>query len=187
MRHAPAIRGLSALVASQPLQAWKDWLAFHQINHFADVLPTPIDQASFAFNGTALLGTPQQRERAKRGLDSLNVHLGDAVGRAYVERYFPASAREQVQGMVTNIKHAFDGVVIAPIPDSWWYHAPRLALQPVLVWWALFCSGVIDWPNVLRTAVECGVEEFYVEQEPPFTRPTLESARISFEYLKTLA
>jgi uncharacterized membrane protein len=45
-----------------------------------------------------------------------------------------------------NIKHAFGGVHVPPIPDSWWYHAPRLALQPVLVWAALFCAGVIDWP-----------------------------------------
>jgi putative endopeptidase len=105
--HTQAITRLSALVASQPLQAWKDWLAFHQINAHADVLPTAIDQASFAFNGTTLSGTPQQRERARRALDSLSVHLGDAVGRAYVERYFPASARDEVQGMVDNIKTAF--------------------------------------------------------------------------------
>jgi predicted metalloendopeptidase len=105
--HAQAITGLSALVASQPLQSWKDWLAFHQINAHADVLPTQIDQAHFAFYGTTLSGTPQQRDRAKRALDSLNVHLGDAVGRAYVERYFPASAREEVQSMVSNIKDAF--------------------------------------------------------------------------------
>jgi uncharacterized membrane protein len=45
-----------------------------------------------------------------------------------------------------NIKHAFDHVQIAGIPDSWWYHGPRLALQPVLVWWALFCTHVVDWP-----------------------------------------
>jgi uncharacterized membrane protein len=45
-----------------------------------------------------------------------------------------------------NIKHAFAGVHIAGLPDGWWYHAPRLALQPVLVWWALFASGCIDWP-----------------------------------------
>jgi len=105
--HAQAITRLSALVASQPIQAWKDWLTFHQINANADVLPTAIDQASFAFNGTALNGTPQQRDRNRRALDSLSVHLGDAVGRAYAERYFPASAREEVQGMVDNIKTAF--------------------------------------------------------------------------------
>jgi uncharacterized membrane protein len=45
-----------------------------------------------------------------------------------------------------NIKHAAEGISIPPIPDSWWYHAPRLAFQPVFVWWALFCAGVIDWP-----------------------------------------
>jgi endothelin-converting enzyme/putative endopeptidase len=105
--HAPAITRIAALVASQPLQAWKDWLTFHQINTHADVLPSRIDQAHFAFYGTTLSGTPQQRDRAKRALDALNFHLGDAVGRAYVERYFLASAREDVQAMVVNIKHAF--------------------------------------------------------------------------------
>jgi uncharacterized membrane protein len=45
-----------------------------------------------------------------------------------------------------NLKHALEGVHLPPVPDSWWYHGPRLAFQPVLVWWALFCAGVIDWP-----------------------------------------
>jgi uncharacterized membrane protein len=45
-----------------------------------------------------------------------------------------------------NVKHAIDGIHVPPLPDSWWYHGPRLALQPILVWWALFCGEVIDWP-----------------------------------------
>jgi uncharacterized membrane protein len=45
-----------------------------------------------------------------------------------------------------NIKHAIDGVDIPAIPSTWWYHAPRFAAQPVIVWWALFASEVIDWP-----------------------------------------
>lgn len=45
-----------------------------------------------------------------------------------------------------NVKHALEGISLPPVPDSWWYHAPRLAFQPVLVWCALFASGVIDWP-----------------------------------------
>ena len=45
-----------------------------------------------------------------------------------------------------NVKHAIDGIHLPPAPDSWLYHGPRLAFQPVLVWWALFCAGVIDWP-----------------------------------------
>lgn len=46
-----------------------------------------------------------------------------------------------------NFKHAFARVAVAGLPDSWLYHGPRLAFQPVLVWAALFASGVIDWPR----------------------------------------
>jgi uncharacterized membrane protein len=45
-----------------------------------------------------------------------------------------------------NIKHAVEGIAIPGMPTNWWYHAPRLALQPVLMWWALYCGDVIDWP-----------------------------------------
>jgi uncharacterized membrane protein len=45
-----------------------------------------------------------------------------------------------------NIHQAFAHIVVPPIPDTWWYHGPRLALQPVLAWWALFSSGVTDRP-----------------------------------------
>ena len=45
-----------------------------------------------------------------------------------------------------NVKHALEHIVLPSIPDTWWYHGPRLAFQPVLIWWALFCAGVVDWP-----------------------------------------
>jgi len=51
-----------------------------------------------------------------------------------------------------NIKHAFEGIDMPSLPSTWWYHAPRLVAQPVIVWWALFASEVIDWPmNSTRT------------------------------------
>jgi uncharacterized membrane protein len=46
-----------------------------------------------------------------------------------------------------NIKHAIDNIPIAGMQLSWWYHAPRLAFQPVLVWWALFAGDVVNWPE----------------------------------------
>src|SRR6195952_3322351 len=45
-----------------------------------------------------------------------------------------------------NFKHAIDGVHIPYLANSWLYHGPRLAFQPVIIWWALYCAEVIDWP-----------------------------------------
>ncbi len=45
-----------------------------------------------------------------------------------------------------NIKHAFDQAVIGSAALGWWYHGPRLAFQPVIVWWALWASNAIAWP-----------------------------------------
>jgi uncharacterized membrane protein len=45
-----------------------------------------------------------------------------------------------------NIKHAFYGLPLDHVQLTWWYHAPRLAFQPVLVWWALFVGEVTLWP-----------------------------------------
>jgi uncharacterized membrane protein len=45
-----------------------------------------------------------------------------------------------------NIKHAMEAVAIGGKQLGWGYHAPRLAFQPVIVWWCLFAGGVIDWP-----------------------------------------
>jgi putative endopeptidase len=102
-----AIPKLAALVGSEPLQSWKDWLTFHTLNQQANVLPKPFRDASFAFNGTALAGTPQQRPRDKLALNATSNALQDAVGKAYVDKYFPAAAKHQIEGMVTNLKAAF--------------------------------------------------------------------------------
>ena len=45
-----------------------------------------------------------------------------------------------------NFKHAIDGIDLPYLSSSWLYHGPRLALQPVIIWWALYCAEVIDWP-----------------------------------------
>ncbi|MFM5929762.1 MAG: M13 family metallopeptidase [Novosphingobium sp.] len=105
--HAPAITRLSALVASEPLDAWKDWLIAHQISTHAAVLPEKFDSWAFQFYGTALQGTKAQRTREKRAMGAVNAYLGDALGKLYVEKHFPAQEKAEIQGMVGEIKTAF--------------------------------------------------------------------------------
>jgi putative endopeptidase len=105
--HAAAIPRLAALVGSEPLDAWKDWLAFHTLNERASVLPAAIRNASFAFTGTAINGIPQQRPRDKLAMNATSSALEDAVGKAYVAKYFPAAAKAEIEKMAEGIKAAF--------------------------------------------------------------------------------
>jgi putative endopeptidase len=102
-----AITGLARLVASEPLDAWKDWLAFHRVNANTDVLPGKLDKLHFAFYETELRGTPQQRPREKLALAAINTDIGDAFGKAYVEKYFPAADKSAIEAMAQRIKDAF--------------------------------------------------------------------------------
>jgi len=106
--HAEPIAGISALVASEPLDAWKDWLAFHTASRMAAVLPRAYDDLRFSFYGRILSGQQEQRPRERRAIQATGNALVDAVGRLYVERHFPASAKAEVETMVRNIVQAFD-------------------------------------------------------------------------------
>lgn len=102
-----ALVGLSQLVADQPLELWKDYLAFHAIQRMSSFLPKAFVEQSFAFHGTALSGARQLRDRWKRAISATNAALGEAVGKRYVQRYFPASEKARAKAMVSNILAAF--------------------------------------------------------------------------------
>ncbi len=105
--HAGAIPKLAALVGSEPLDSWKDWLVFHTLNQRTNVLPKAIRDAGFAFNGTTLNGQKAQRPRDVMALNATSGALADAVGKAYTDKVFPASSKTDIQRMVDEIKQAF--------------------------------------------------------------------------------
>ncbi len=99
---------LAALVASEPMDSWRDWLTFHHINRVASVLPRAFDQARFDFYGRTLQGTPAQQPRDKRAIGAVNEALGDQVGRLYAARYFPPESKRAIEGMTRGLVAAFD-------------------------------------------------------------------------------
>jgi endothelin-converting enzyme/putative endopeptidase len=93
----------AALVNSTPLDAWKDWLAYHLIETYGDVLPKALADEEFAFAGPVLSGRLQQRPRWQRGVAVVNGELGDAVGKVYAQRYFPAQDKANAEALVAHI------------------------------------------------------------------------------------
>jgi putative endopeptidase len=104
-----AVTGLSALVASEPLDTWKDYLRLHALEHASPYLSRAFVAEDFAFHERVLSGTPQLRVRWKRGIDATNDALGDAVGKLYVAQFFPPSEKARAEAMVRNLLSAFAG------------------------------------------------------------------------------
>jgi len=102
-----AFTGESALVASVSLDSWKDWLAYHEIESMAGVLPKALAEERFAFFGKTMTGAQQQRPRWQRGVAIVNAFLGDDVGKIYAQRYFPPESKARAEAMVRNIIAAF--------------------------------------------------------------------------------
>ena len=105
--HPGAVTGSAALAASEPLDVWKDYLAFHAVQDRSAVLPARFVARSFAFYGPVLSGAREPRARWKRAVTATNEALGFAVGKLYTERYFPAAEKQRARAMVTNIIAAF--------------------------------------------------------------------------------
>ena len=107
VRQPSFVAAAAELWAERPLEQWQAWLAVRTASAFAEYLNTAVVEEDFDFYGRTLSGTPQLRERWKRGVSLVEGALGEAVGRLYVERHFPASSKERMVTLVANLVEAY--------------------------------------------------------------------------------
>ncbi len=99
--------GLASLLSEEHVPAWRDWLCWQVIHSAAGYLSEAFVQEDFDFYGRTLSGTPELRERWKRGVSLVEGALGEAVGRAYVGRHFGPEAKERMDVLVANLLEAY--------------------------------------------------------------------------------
>jgi putative endopeptidase len=101
-----AIKGSAALVGSQPLPAWKDYLRFHVVHRYADVLPRSVAEPALAF-GAMQSRASAQASREQRAVEATSRAMPEAVGRLYVARYFPPGSKSRAQSILDDVVAAF--------------------------------------------------------------------------------
>jgi putative endopeptidase len=92
--------------AKAPIEHWRNYLSWHVLNSFAHALSSSFVEQDFAFYGRYLSGATELKPRWKRCAEATDDQLGDALGRAYVEKYFPPEAKARMEEMVRNIQLA---------------------------------------------------------------------------------
>lgn len=104
VRENTSFPGMAALFAETSVDVWKDYLTFHLIASHAPYLSDDIAEERFGFFGTVLRGQQQQRAREDRAIQFVNGQLDQAVGKIYIDRFFPEESKRQVAEMFENIR-----------------------------------------------------------------------------------
>jgi putative endopeptidase len=100
-------QGIATLLSEFDVASWRSWLTWHLVSGSAAYLPDAFVQENFNFYGRTLSGTPELRERWKRGVSLVEGALGEAIGQEYVARHFPAEAKARMNQLVANLIEAY--------------------------------------------------------------------------------
>ncbi|MCC6376152.1 MAG: peptidase M13 [Microbacteriaceae bacterium] len=107
LRQPSFVAGLVELFTAERFEDWRDWLSWQVIRSSAAYLSSEFVNSNFEFYGKALSGTPQLRERWKRGVSLVEGNMGEAVGRKYVELHFPKESKTQMDALVAYLIEAY--------------------------------------------------------------------------------
>jgi len=98
---------VNEMLKSVPMADWQTYLRWHVIHSAAPYLSDPFVNENFEFYGKQLRGTKEILPRWKRAINVLDREMGEALGRLYVEKYFPPAAKQRMDGMVKNLMEAY--------------------------------------------------------------------------------
>jgi putative endopeptidase len=98
------LKEVGRMIAETPVDDWKIYLRWKLLNNYADKLSSPFEKEDFHFKGTVLTGTPRNLPRWERIVQATDHYLGEALGQLYVEKAFPAEAKNKAEALVANVK-----------------------------------------------------------------------------------
>ena len=107
VRQPDYFTALAALLTPDHLPAWRAWLSWQIVRSLAPLGPAELVEKNFDFYGRTLSGTPELRERWKRGVGFVEMAANEAVGRLYVERHFPPESKRRMDELVANLLAAY--------------------------------------------------------------------------------
>lgn len=99
--------GINQLLRDFDAASWSSWLTWHLLSGSAAYLSSEFVGQNFSFYGTTLSGTPELRERWKRGVSLVEGSLGEAIGEIYVQRHFSQAAKQRMKVLVGNLIEAY--------------------------------------------------------------------------------
>ena len=147
------LAALASELQQTPLPIWKDYLRVRLLHSYAPYLSKAFVDARFAFVGSALSGTSENQPRWKRGIALVEASEGEALGRLYVEKYFPPESKARMEKIVANLLGAYRRSI-----DSldWMDPATKKEAQAKLATFASKIGYPTRWRDYGKLVIERG-------------------------------
>ena len=159
---------LGRMLQELPADQWRIYLRWNVLRSAAPALPKAFEQEAFAFYGTRLQGTTAQHPRWKRVMFAADRGLGEALGKLYVQRAFPASSKAKVLEMVENLRTALKARIEGL---DWMSAATKVKAQQKLA----AIRVKIGYPDMWRDYTNLHI------QRQPYVLNLLETRRFEFQ------
>ena len=158
---------VDSLLATTPLNVWKDYLHFQTLNNYARFLSTPFVNTRFDYI-KKIFGQQKQRPRWERVSFYVNDNLGEALGQLYVEKYFTPEAKQKMLALVNNLQKAFE---IRIRNTDWMSEATKqIAVEKLHAFikkigypdkWRDYSKVVINRDKFFENIVSCAKNEYH--------------------------
>lgn len=102
-----AIVKMAGIIAATPVETLRGWAALHLVINASPYLSKSFADAHYDFFQHTLQGQPEQRPRWKRAVHATELAIGDAVGHAYADQFYPPEARDQMGQLTQDLRNAF--------------------------------------------------------------------------------
>ena len=129
VRQPSYLEGFADVYKETDLATWKNYLKFHFVSGYAQLLSTDLVDLKFDFYSTTLRGVKEQAPLWKKAVDASNSVLGEILGKVYVKDSFPPEAKARMEELVDNVIKGY-GVAIENL--EWMSPETKLAAQEKL-------------------------------------------------------
>lgn len=102
------IAALQTIFSENKIDDWKAYMKWNLLRGASGMLTTDIETANWEFYGRTLTGALKQRPRHEKALQVVNGTVGEALGKLYVEKMFPAEAKDKAYRMIRNVMRAYE-------------------------------------------------------------------------------
>jgi len=146
-----ALKEAMAILSEAPVEQLRDWLQWNFLDANSSVLSDEVYMEHFDFYARTMSGQQEPQPRWKRSVGVVNSVLGEAMGKLYVEKYFPAENKARMEKLVANLQDALSDRIDA---QEWMSDSTKIRAKEKLAAFYVKIGYPDEWKDYSQLTID---------------------------------